>query len=48
MLAGLAFLTPAKRWVNYSADKNETSDIKVLSFNIKAWLAGGIQELQIM
>ncbi|WP_312297625.1 endonuclease/exonuclease/phosphatase family protein [Chryseobacterium sp.] len=41
MLAGLAFLTPAKRWVNYSADKNETSDIKVLSFNIKAWLAGG-------
>lgn len=36
MLAGLAFLTPAKRWVNYSADKNENVDIKVVSFNTKS------------
>lgn len=41
MLVGLAFLNPVKRWVNYSSVKKENTDIKLVSFNIKAWLKGG-------
>ncbi|WP_353147923.1 endonuclease/exonuclease/phosphatase family protein [Chryseobacterium sp.] len=35
MFAGLAFITPVKRWVNFSTDKKGSSIIKVVSFNIK-------------
>nr|WP_315027641.1 endonuclease/exonuclease/phosphatase family protein [uncultured Chryseobacterium sp.] len=40
MFAGLAFLSPIKRWVNYSADKKGNSDIKVVSFNIRGGSMG--------
>ncbi|WP_426476489.1 endonuclease/exonuclease/phosphatase family protein [Chryseobacterium sp. CBSDS_008] len=36
MFAGLAFINPVKRWVNYSSPKNEASNIKVVSFNTNA------------
>lgn len=36
MFAGLAFLNPVKRWVNYSSGQKESSDIKVVSFNTRA------------
>ncbi|MGH1518459.1 endonuclease/exonuclease/phosphatase family protein [Chryseobacterium sp. JK1] len=36
MFAGLAFINPVKRWVNYSSDKKGTPDIKVISFNTRA------------
>ncbi|WP_065119591.1 endonuclease/exonuclease/phosphatase family protein [Chryseobacterium cucumeris] len=35
MFAGLAFINPVKRWVNYS-DKKGGSEIKVVSFNTNA------------
>jgi endonuclease/exonuclease/phosphatase (EEP) superfamily protein YafD len=35
MFAGLAFINPVKRWVNYS-DKKGNSEIKVVSFNTRA------------
>lgn len=35
MFAGLAFINPVKRWVNYS-DKKGNSDIKIVSFNTRA------------
>ncbi|REC42374.1 AP endonuclease [Chryseobacterium pennipullorum] len=35
MFAGLAFMQPVKRWVNYSAEKKGNADIKVVSFNTK-------------
>ena len=35
MFAGLAFMNPVKRWVNYS-DQKGNSDIKVVSFNTRA------------
>lgn len=35
MFAGLAFINPVKRWVNYS-DQKGNSDIKVVSFNTRA------------
>ncbi|PRB83099.1 endonuclease/exonuclease/phosphatase family protein [Chryseobacterium culicis] len=34
MFAGLAFINPVKRWVNYS-DKKGNSEIKVVSFNTR-------------
>jgi len=34
MFAGLAFINPVKRWVNYS-DQKGNSDIKVVSFNTR-------------
>ncbi|WP_062700351.1 endonuclease/exonuclease/phosphatase family protein [Chryseobacterium indologenes] len=41
MLIGLAFISPVKRWINYSSDKKVSSDdIKVVTFNIKAGLLG--------
>lgn len=36
MFAGLAFINPVKRWVNYSSTKEEGSEIKVVSFNTRA------------
>lgn len=35
MFAGLAFINPVKRWVNYS-DQKGTPEIKVVSFNTRA------------
>lgn len=41
MLAGLAFINPVKRWVNYSSPPKTTgSVIKILSFNAKAGFWG--------
>ncbi|OCA78950.1 AP endonuclease [Chryseobacterium contaminans] len=41
MFIGLAFINPVKRWVNFSSEKKESSsDIKIVSFNIKAGLMG--------
>ncbi|WP_412851027.1 endonuclease/exonuclease/phosphatase family protein [Chryseobacterium sp. PMSZPI] len=41
MLAGLLFLTPIKRWINFSSEKKETgSKIKVVSFNTRAGTMG--------
>lgn len=40
MLLGLVFLNPVKRWVNFSADKKETADLKVVSFNTRAGIIG--------
>lgn len=41
MFAGLAFINPIKRWVNYSSDKDDRSKtLKVVSFNIKSGTLG--------
>lgn len=40
MFAGLAFINPVKRWVNFSDDKKGTPAIKVVSFNIKGGVMG--------
>jgi len=40
MFLGLFFLNPVKRWVNYSADKKEEANLKVLTFNIKGGKSG--------
>lgn len=39
MFAGLAFINPVKRWVNYS-DRKGGSEIKVVSFNTRAGRVG--------
>lgn len=36
MFLGLIFTGPVKRWVNYSPDKKEAADLKIVSFNVKA------------
>lgn len=35
MFLGLFFLNPVKRWVNYSSEKKETPNLKIVSLNIK-------------
>ncbi|STD12801.1 exonuclease/endonuclease/phosphatase family protein [Chryseobacterium carnipullorum] len=40
MLAGLIFMNPVQRWVNFSSDKKETANLKIVSFNVKAGLMG--------
>lgn len=40
MLAGLLFMNPVQRWINFASDKKETADLKVISFNVKAGLLG--------
>ncbi|MGU3374632.1 endonuclease/exonuclease/phosphatase family protein [Chryseobacterium sp. M5A1_1a] len=41
VFAGLAFMNPVKRWVNYSSDKKESSiPLKIVSFNIKGGTMG--------
>ncbi len=45
MFAGLFFLSPVKRWINFSTDKKESADIKVISFNVKNGVMGK-EELQ--
>jgi endonuclease/exonuclease/phosphatase family metal-dependent hydrolase len=40
MFLGLFFLNPVKRWVNYSPDRKEIADLKVVTFNIKAGTIG--------
>lgn len=40
MLAGLLFMVPVQRWINFTSDKKETTDLKVISFNVKAGLLG--------
>ena len=46
MLVGLIFISPVKRWINYSPDKKSSSDdIKVVTFNIKAGVLGA-QEIE--
>lgn len=35
MFLGLFFLNPVKRWVNYSTEKKETSNFKMITFNVK-------------
>ncbi|MDR3024002.1 endonuclease/exonuclease/phosphatase family protein [Chryseobacterium sp.] len=40
MFAGLAFINPVKRWVNYSSPEKGKSEIKVVSFNARAGFWG--------
>ncbi|MDQ0066877.1 endonuclease/exonuclease/phosphatase family protein [Chryseobacterium lathyri] len=40
LLAGLIFMYPIQRWVNFSSDKKETANLKVITFNVKAGLMG--------
>jgi endonuclease/exonuclease/phosphatase (EEP) superfamily protein YafD len=40
MLAGLIFFSPIQRWVNFSSDKKEIANLKVITFNVKAGLMG--------
>ncbi|MDF2551680.1 MAG: endonuclease [Chryseobacterium sp.] len=35
MFLGLFFLSPVKRWINYSTDKKESANLKIVSFNVK-------------
>ena len=35
LLISTLFLTPVRRWINYSEPKSEKADFKVLSFNNK-------------
>lgn len=44
MLAGLAFINPVKRWVNYSGQSQKASaEIKVVSFNTRAGRVGNTE-----
>lgn len=36
MFAGLFFLNPTKRWLNYSSEKKETPNLKIVTFNVKS------------
>ena len=40
MFVGLAFINPVKRWVNFSSEKKENTDIKIISFNTKNGVLG--------
>ncbi len=40
MLLGLLFLNPAKRWFNYSAEKKEIPNLKIVTFNVKGGKMG--------
>lgn len=41
MFAGLAFINPVKRWVNFSSEhKGDSNSIKIVSFNIRAGTMG--------
>lgn len=40
MLLGLIFTNPVKRWVNFSSDKKEMANLKILTFNAKGGLNG--------
>lgn len=40
MLAGLIFMVPVQRWINFTSDKKEKADLKVISFNIKSGSLG--------
>ncbi|WP_336964597.1 endonuclease/exonuclease/phosphatase family protein [Chryseobacterium contaminans] len=35
LFIGLAFINPVKRWVNFSSEKKDKADIKIVSFNTK-------------
>ncbi|WP_228422418.1 endonuclease/exonuclease/phosphatase family protein [Chryseobacterium aurantiacum] len=43
MFAGLAFISPVKRWVNYSSDKEKEGDLKIISFNTKNGILGRME-----
>lgn len=40
MLAGLIFMNPVQRWVNFSTAKKQTADLKLISFNVKGGSLG--------
>jgi len=40
MLAGLVFLNPVKRIINFSGDQKRKADLKIVSFNIKGGTMG--------
>lgn len=40
LLFGLMFFKPIIRWINYTPQKNETSDLKIISFNAKYGFSG--------
>lgn len=40
MFLGLFLLNPIKRWINYSSDSKEVSNLKIVTFNIKAGRLG--------
>lgn len=40
MLAGLIFMVPVQRWVNFSSGAKETADLKIVTFNVKGGLMG--------
>lgn len=40
MLLGLIFTNPVKRWVNFSTDKKEIANLKIISFNTKGGVLG--------
>ncbi len=45
MFLGLFFLNPAKRWLNYSSEKKEIPNLKVMTFNIRAGTLG-VEEIE--
>lgn len=45
MFLGLFFLNPVKRWVNYSTEKKEVVDLKIVSLNVKGGKLG-IENIQ--
>ncbi|REC45748.1 endonuclease/exonuclease/phosphatase family protein [Chryseobacterium sp. 5_R23647] len=40
MFMGLFFLNPVKRWINYSSERKETANLKIVTFNIKGGILG--------
>ncbi len=40
MFLGLFLLNPVKRWINYSTDSKEATDLKIVTFNVKGGKAG--------
>lgn len=40
MLLGLLFTNPVKRWINFSADKKEAANLKIVSLNAKGGIFG--------
>lgn len=43
---GLAFINPVTRWINYNAENNEKSDLKIVSFNTKNGLVLGKKKIK--
>lgn len=46
LFLGLLFFNSTMKWINYSATKNETPDLKVMSFNTRSGLVRGRSEIR--